>query len=277
VSDRPEPYDEGRLLAAVDRFIQQARLHGFYGASDDAVARDRHHGDRAAGIVLWITGGWDDAEAYDAAEQLLHGEPVDPRRQKVLDHVRGLAASEITWEALARIEKKALIRRERPTRPAPPSADAVPLDEALLVLAGMLETAGVASDRPDALIVWSTFKDFADLPVAATSPLYVENDMCLFQWSASEHPGEGRHFEWDLTRQFVIHHEDGNYDHLEQMSVTLLFDPDDPRLTALAPGDVWSGDDLAGWFGKVEALDAFVIPTAGDAVSSAMRLHHENV
>jgi hypothetical protein len=39
-------------------------------------------------------------------------------------------------------------------------------------------------------------------------------------------------------RQFVLHDVDGDYDHMEQLSLRLLFDPDDSELAGLCSGEL---------------------------------------
>src|SRR3954451_10283739 len=85
---------------------------------------------------------------------------------------------------------------------------------------------------------------------------------CASSSGASERMGAydsaaGERFHWNLTRQFVLNDRDGEYDHMEQLSLTLFFDSDDPDLVGLGSGDVWSGGGLDSWLEEVVDLQAF--------------------
>ena len=156
--------------------------------------------------MLWTTGGRTTPDALEAAHDLLHGPSEDPRRQKVHHLAHRLATGEVTWDEFAKLTKKPLMRRAEPERAAP-SPDAIPLGEALARLKAMLAEAGFSTVQPEPAVAWSVFRAFAERPVAATPPHSIESDMCLFQWGAYDW-GDGRHFEWNLTRQFAVHDGD---------------------------------------------------------------------
>lgn len=139
----------------------------------------------------------------------------------------------------------------------------------------MLADAGFAVERPDAATAWSAFKAFAARPVAAAAPFVLDHDMCFFQAGVHDWGG-GRNFEWGFTRQFSIDNEHGVYDHMEQLELTLLYDPEDPVLKGLSEDGVHSGPDLAEWAREVEALAAFAVP-ATKAAPRGMRLAHGEV
>jgi len=63
-----------------------------------------------------------------------------------------------------------------------------------------------------------------------------DGDMLLFQWGAYDW-GDGEHFEFDLTRQFIVEDADGD-DGMSQLSLTLQFPPSD-ALRALSSGNRW--------------------------------------
>jgi hypothetical protein len=275
-------YDEARLRGELERLLSDIRERGWHPAYSDALRRDLDavsqdppdtaYGNLAAGLLLWVTSHWADAEAFEAAHALLHGSHEDPRREKVFNLIHRVAVGDVSWDELARIEKKGLIRRDRPKPPRPPD-DAIPIRDALPTLRAMLSDAGMTADRPNPRQAWSSFTAFAALPVTA-APLHVENDMCLFQWGVHDW-GDGVNFECDFTRQFVLHDADGDYDHMEQLSLTLLFSPNDADLVALASGDLWSGDDLQAWITEVEGLASF--RTIGTKPVNRMRLDHTDV
>jgi len=252
VSDRPSPgeYDEAELLSAVRRILAEGRAgvptekrpgQAVYAAYVRANRDDPRYGNLAGLFLFWILGGDGGADRLDIADEILNGSGDDPRRTKVYDVAHRLSTGEITWTEFLKVQKKGLIPRRRQVVPTP-SPDAVPLAEVKERLQTMLTEAA-------------------------------ENDMCLFQWGVHDW-GQGQHFEVDFTRQFVLH-EGGDYDHMEQLSLTLLIDSHDPDLLELGSGDLWSGDNLAGWVKEVESLPVFSI--SADKLPSAVRLDHSNV
>jgi len=114
--------DEGRAGAATEDRPGQA----VYRAYVDACRNDERHGNLAGLVLFWITGGENNPERLDVADQILNGVGDDPRRDKVYDVVHRLTTGEITWDELAKVTKKGLIPKAKPKVPAP-SADAVPL------------------------------------------------------------------------------------------------------------------------------------------------------
>jgi hypothetical protein len=79
-------------------------------------------------------------------------------------------------------------------------------------------------------------------------------------------------------RQFVLYDLDGDYDHMEQLHLTLSIDGADPELAALGSATVWSGPgpEVEDWVQEVESLDAFATIVRRDAARAAV-LHHEDV
>jgi len=139
----------------------------------------------------------------------------------------------------------------------PPRVDAIPIKAALSALEALLDEAGLDTERPDASAVWAAFTAFVARPVAGGN-LHLEDDMCVFQWGVGTYDSAaGERFQWNLTRQFVLNDRDGEYDHMEQLSLTLFFDSDDPDLVGLGSGDVWSGGGLDRWLEEVVDLQAF--------------------
>jgi hypothetical protein len=257
--------DEGCAGAANEARPGQA----LYRAYVDADRADERYGNLAGLILYWITGGRGDPASLDTADQILNGSSDDPRRAKVNDIVHRLAAGEITWDEFAKTTKKGLIAKPPPHVPEPPP-DSIPLATAKEALEGLLNLDGGVPS----LAAWQGFVDFAHRSVAATAPLHVENDMCLVQWGVYDW-GEGRHFECDFTRQFVLHDGDGDYDHMEQLSLTLLFNAEDLDLVALGSGELWSGDDLDSWFREVEGLD--LLRVVSSKATLGFRLDHTEV
>ena len=98
--------------------------------------------------------------------------------------------------------------------------------------------------------------------------------MCLFQWGSYDW-GDGKNLECDFTRQFVLYDVDGDYDHMEQLSLTLLFDPDDSELAGLGSGELWSGDDFHAW--AQDVAGHAVLAVLREKSTPRRRLVHSNV
>ena len=120
----------------------------------------------------------------------------------------------------------------------------------------MLNEAGFNEDHPDALLSWETFKQFAVVPVEC------EEDDLLFQCGIY---GQGEFFEFNFTRQFRFLVESGEYDGLEHLSYTLLYEPVGelrPLRTHLWDLDFVGPLHKKEFFEAVEALKEFRIVTA---------------
>jgi hypothetical protein len=63
-----------------------------------------------------------------------------------------------------------------------------------------------------------------------------DGDMLLFQWGTYDW-GDGRHFELNITRQFIVQGLEDD-DAISQLSLTYRFTPN-PELDALADGNRW--------------------------------------
>jgi hypothetical protein len=110
-------------------------------------------------------------------------------------------------------------------------------DDAETTLRTMLEKRGVDLDRPDPLQTWTTFKEFAELPVEGVDP--EGGDMFLFQWGTYDwHDGNGERFHIDFTRQFVINGPSGEYDHMEQLHCTFYYEAN-PQVREFGAGEDW--------------------------------------
>jgi hypothetical protein len=116
-------------------------------------------------------------------------------------------------------------------------------------LEAALAAAGFHHDQPDPRLAWRAFRDFATVPVS------VAHDDFLFECGVFTFEGRAR-FHWSLTRQFT-HEEDGEYAGMEQLRVTLHYEPtDDLRELQTA---LWSQEcaSFAAWCARVEALPGF--------------------
>jgi hypothetical protein len=297
MSDRPRPgeYKAAELLRALEHLLADARATSWSAAYGRALEADveiasrnvraleaepnaeteTDYGNLAGLILMWITSGRGNAEALDAAHQVLYASSDDPLRLKIYDLARRLETGDITWTEFLKIRKKGLIRWPKPSA-RPSKKGAIPLTEAKATVAGMLVKATGSTDPPDARTAWDVFKSFAARAVAATPPAQVERDACLFQWGVYDW-GKGSHFEWDLVRQFVLNDGEGDYDHMEQLHLTLLFDAEAEPLVRLQEGNVWSEPSLDDWIDEVESLDAFTIVTTKLLKPQSMRLEHHEV
>lgn len=119
----------------------------------------------------------------------------------------------------------------------------------------MLHEAGFSEQRPDALLAWRVFREFAAVPVECA------DDALLFQCGVYRLTGRER-FHFGFVRQFTFE-EDGEYDHMEQLDCTILFEPD-AELRQLET-NLWSYDfdTVEAFFAAVEALPEFGTPLRG--------------
>jgi hypothetical protein len=137
------------------------------------------------------------------------------------------------------------------------------VDEAESVFRTMITEAGLAHEVEDPLVVWEVFKAFlaVRVDVAEADP---EHDMMISEWQISEWEGtEGPQLAWSLRRQFELHDERGEYDHMEHLHCLI---------TVAAP--TTSNDELisgSGLFWQTAQLDAFVKDVESSAVFAAVR------
>jgi hypothetical protein len=131
-------------------------------------------------------------------------------------------------------------------------------DDAVDRLRELLVQAEVDLERPtieDVERTWNVWRRFADEPVEDAAPRDEDGDGILAQYGTYGW-SKGR-FEVDLTRQFTFADEDGEYDHMAQLSCTFRFEMTD-TLRALPGGDLWSfGMDLDAFFAAALALPGF--------------------
>lgn len=113
----------------------------------------------------------------------------------------------------------------------------------------MLHQAGFSGQQPDALLAWRVFQEFAAVPVDCA------DDALLFQCGVHDFTGRAR-FHFGFVRQFTFE-EDGEYDHMEQLDCSLLFEPD-AELHRLET-NLWSYDfgSFQAFFSAVEDLPEF--------------------
>lgn len=129
----------------------------------------------------------------------------------------------------------------------------------------MLRAAGVDPDAPaldDVVTTWEVYRRFAAEPVDGIAP-DAEADGVLAQFGTFDW-GAGPAFELDMTRQLAFEDEDGEYDHMAQVTCTFRF-PANDALTALSESNLWSFDlTLDEFFARALALPGFAkVATAG--------------
>jgi hypothetical protein len=221
-------------------------------AIEDADVIYGHLASLMAGAITRGNGG---AEAVTAAYELVNGGADDLRLTKLKRAVERLAEHEIHLGQFDR-QVKGLLPVRRPKIPLVP-IDAKPLSTAANALKTRLREDGLPVDaKPCLRDLFPSFVAFAQLPFRARRTLYIENDMCLAEWGASD-AEDARVFALTLARQWAVNEaDDGSYDHMELLHLTLNFEPT-PELTALGRDAIWSGDDLAGWAAEVQATNAF--------------------
>ena len=96
----------------------------------------------------------------------------------------------------------------------------------------------------------------------------------VYDWSST---GDAEFFELDMTRQFSFYDEDGEYDHMAQLSCTFRFEPTDD-LRALGEGNLWSFDmDLGTFFEHALAMPGFAGVRESGAVPVALDISFGDV
>jgi hypothetical protein len=139
----------------------------------------------------------------------------------------------------------------------------------LSLVAPTLEAMLDESDGTAAGLV-KAFTAFARLPVAPSARLYIDNDMCLLECGRA-----AASVALHLTRQFSLNDLDGNYEHMEQLTLSLVFDTPAGDLAGGGAAEIWSGDDLNRW---AEALRTHpvLLAIAGRSPAS-QRVEHSEV
>ncbi len=99
-------------------------------------------------------------------------------------------------------------------------------------------------------------------------------DMLLFQWGTYDW-GHGKHFEIDITRQFIESASEGD-DAISQLSLTFEFAPD-PETAALGAGNRWCKSQS-----EIHALREFITSNSAmrakaDLVPRDVFLDHQYV
>jgi hypothetical protein len=132
----------------------------------------------------------------------------------------------------------------------------------------MLREAGFSEQRPDALLAWRVFKEFAGVPVECSE------DALLFQCGVYGFTGRDL-FHFGFVRQFTFE-EGGEYDHMEQLDCSLLFEAD-AELQQLET-NLWSYDFSSAeeFFSAAEALPEFSMALQG-RTPVGMELFHNQV
>ena len=96
-----------------------------------------------------------------------------------------------------------------------------------------------------------------------------DGDMLLFQWGTYDW-GNGRFFEFDLTRQFIIGDDQEDED-IWQLSLQFEFLPND-ELLSLNDGNRWCHDPTPE---SINAFESFIRDSA--AYKSALFIEPENI
>ncbi|HEY7381953.1 MAG TPA: hypothetical protein VH572_12130 [Gaiella sp.] len=182
----------------------------------------------------------------------------DPLARDLLEFVRGYVAGEIDDEEFVRRERKPRGTGHPPPgfRPPPRPPGAIPVSAAETTLRAMLADAGLHDPPADPRAVWEVFKSFADKPVVGDLPSHVDSDDLLFHWHA-DGDDAGRLLV-EATRQFTICDRDGDFDHLEQLTVAFTFESS-PETAELEFGAVRAAESLEDWFADVEQSAGFSV------------------
>jgi len=274
-------YDEMRVLRYVEAILDGQRTgiakgmgswSAFMAAYQPLHEEDAMNAHVASLLSHWLTGGRNDAAGLSQARALLDS-PNDPRLATFVDVVHRLCAGEMSGPEFAKATKKGLVRRDDWTPPPDPGADAIPLRRTKPVLRSMLNDAGVTAARPAPGDAWKVFLQFARMPVKAPRGYHITDDRCLSEWFPDEKPS-GAWVTWSLVRQFALSDRDGDYDHIEQLQLSLAYEVDVTQATVetVDPSGLWSESDIDQWARQVEKLDFFRFYSVATAASLALRL-----
>lgn len=132
--------------------------------------------------------------------------------------------------------------------------------DALAHLRGALAAAGFRADAPERDAAWRAFLAFATVQVD------VADDALLFECGIYGFTGRDL-VHWTLTRQFT-HEVRGEYEGMEQLSLTLLYEPTEALREVET--NLWSYDfaGLDEWRDAVQALPAFAAVAGQQPVGS---------
>ncbi|MFS1514516.1 hypothetical protein VQL36_19110 [Chengkuizengella sp. SCS-71B] len=125
-------------------------------------------------------------------------------------------------------------------------------NKAKQTLEEMLQEANVRFEEPDCVQIWEVFKKFSDIKVNCS------DDAMLFQSGVYDFTGEDL-FSLGYVRQFIFE-VDGEYDHMEQLEITIYFRPNQELEQFEA--NLWTNDcnSKKEFFHLVENMKEFQIP-----------------
>lgn len=123
------------------------------------------------------------------------------------------------------------------------------VDNTQMKLENLLNEAYFDFDKPNCYLAWEVFKKYASIIVDCA------DDAFLFQCGTYTFTGEEM-FEFEFVRQFTIE-EDEEYEHMEQLSLTLYYIPDE-ELKGIET-NLWSYDfdTIDVFFEAVESMNEF--------------------
>lgn len=124
------------------------------------------------------------------------------------------------------------------------------VDQAENRLRQLLSVSSFDFDAPNPMLGWQVFKDFVQEPVVTF------DDGVLFQAGVYEFTGSEQ-FHFDFTRQFSIHDAKDEYDHMEQLSLLFLCDPNEKLRQIKTNRWAYDFPSLEAFFAEVESMDAF--------------------
>jgi hypothetical protein len=118
---------------------------------------------------------------------------------------------------------------------------------------------------------------FRDFGATQMDDLNGEHDGLLFQGGVYDFETlGGRRYHLDFVRQFS-YDMDGEYDHMEQLHCSFLYDPT-PALESVTPENLWSfGLSLDEFYARVDQMRAFRVPMDGQLKPSGLWLAQEQV
>jgi hypothetical protein len=269
------PISEEAFLAEVRRVVSQTRddfdpndpvperslLNALMRASSEAEQRAGDSGKAASMIANWLIASTPESPGVGSLDLALLRLDAPSALDRVgkTAHVliQEYAAGEMDPDRFMRIINKPLRRRLEQRVPVGDRINGLPIEEAESRLRSSLNETGVDAAR-EPRRAWDAFQRFAKTVVEAMPPQTIQHDTCLFQWGIHA-LGIQDLFQWDLVRQWSIGNEHGDYDHMQQLHLTISFDPRE-ELAALGHGELWAAADVEEWLRDVEALPAFQLP-----------------
>jgi hypothetical protein len=256
-----------QALEEIERLLRDTERHadangGHWGAAlgaaeVDAIKRAMSCPDEAQADAIdfaCLVAGWvferadlpDERASYEAASRAVRDAPesnwLTADLYRLID---SYLDGSLTREGFGRMLNKPLLGRPRRQLPPPPPGD-FPFDTAEATLRAMLKAASV-DPQSDAPAAFGVLVAFAKLDAGANAEYLVEDDSCCCEYSTS-----AKRFVVEFRRQFSLADRDGDYSHMQQLSLTFEF----PAQEGDDGGVVWANENIDAWVSRLRATSA---------------------